>query len=79
MLVAVPALATIIVLVRHILIDRAYGEGRADAVALEPAVLVTTREMPAVRTGIGDGVGLEEARRFAAPHAFPTPYPHPTL
>ena len=46
MLVAVPALATIVVLVRHILIDRAYGEG-ADAVTLEPAVLVTTREMPA--------------------------------
>jgi len=46
MLVAVPALATVIVLVRHILIDRAYGEG-TDAVLLEPAVLVTTREMPA--------------------------------
>ncbi len=43
MLVAVPALATVIVLVRHILIDRVYGEG-AEAVALEPAVLVTTRE-----------------------------------
>ena len=46
MLVAVPALAVIVVLVRHILIDRAYGEG-AESVALEPAVLVTTREMPA--------------------------------
>jgi len=45
MLVAVPALAVIVVLVRHILIDRVYGEG-ADSVALEPAVLVTTREMP---------------------------------
>lgn len=46
MLVAVPALATIVVVVRHILIDRAYGEGGADAVVLQPAVLVTTREMP---------------------------------
>ena len=46
MLVAVPALATVVVLVRHILIDRAYGEGGTD-VMLEPAVLVTTREMPA--------------------------------
>jgi predicted PurR-regulated permease PerM len=47
MLVAVPALAIVVVLVRHILIDRAYGEGPSDAVSLEPAVLVTTREMPA--------------------------------
>ena len=49
MLVAVPALATLVVLVRHILIDRAYGEGPEDAVAMEPAVLVTTREMPIAR------------------------------
>lgn len=46
MLVAVPALATAVVLVRHILIDRAYGEGGADAAVLEPAVLVATRELP---------------------------------
>ncbi|HVO34985.1 MAG TPA: AI-2E family transporter [Gemmatimonadales bacterium] len=52
MLVAVPALATLVVLVRHILIDRAYGEGPADAVALEPAVLVTTREMPVAKTRV---------------------------
>ena len=45
MLVAVPALATVIVLVRHILIDRAYGEG-GETVVLEPAVLVQTREIP---------------------------------
>jgi predicted PurR-regulated permease PerM len=54
MLVAVPALATIVVLVRHILIDRAYGEGGGDAVALAPAVLRTTREMPAAQAGIRD-------------------------
>ncbi len=50
MLVAVPALATVIVLVRHILIDRVYGEG-AEVVTLAPAVLVTTREtrIPTVR------------------------------
>jgi len=45
MLVAVPALAVVIVLVRHVLIDRAYGAGAAEVV-LPPAVLVTTREMP---------------------------------
>jgi predicted PurR-regulated permease PerM len=49
MLVAVPALATLVVLVRHILIDRVYGEGTEDAVAMSPAVLVTTREMPVAR------------------------------
>ena len=54
MLVAVPALAAIVVLVRHILIDRAYGEG-AESVALEPAVLVQTREMP-VQQGAGGRV-----------------------
>lgn len=51
MVVAVPALATVVVLVRHILIDRAYGERPEDAVAMEPAVLVTTREMPVQKTG----------------------------
>ena len=45
MLVAVPALAVVIVLVRHVLIDRAYGTSAAE-VALPPAVLVTTRESP---------------------------------
>ena len=45
MLVAVPTLATVIVLVRHVLIDRAYGESGA-AVVLPPAVLRTTRETP---------------------------------
>lgn len=54
MLVAVPALATIMVLVRHIVIDSAYGESATDAVLLEPAVLVTTREMPVAKAGIGD-------------------------
>ncbi len=53
MVVAVPALAVTVVLVRHVLIDRAYGEG-ADSVALAPAVLRTTREMVVPRTGIGD-------------------------
>ena len=43
--VAVPGLATAIVLVRHILIDRAYGESGA-GVVLPPAVLRTTRETP---------------------------------
>jgi predicted PurR-regulated permease PerM len=43
MLVAVPTLATAIVLVRHILIDRAYGESGAEVV-LPPAVLRTSRE-----------------------------------
>jgi predicted PurR-regulated permease PerM len=52
MLVAVPALATVVVLVRHIVIDRAYGEGGTDAVTLEPAVLVTTREMPVPKRGV---------------------------
>ena len=45
MVVAVPTLAVVIVLVRHILIDRAYGAG-GEAVVLPPAVLVTTRETP---------------------------------
>ncbi len=45
MVVAVPALATLVVLVRHVLIHRAYGEG-GEAVVLPPAVLRTTREMP---------------------------------
>lgn len=45
MLVAVPALATTIVLVRHVLIGRAYGESGA-AVLLPPAVLRTSRETP---------------------------------
>ena len=45
MLVAVPALATTIVLVRHVLIGRAYGGGGA-GVVLPPAVLRTSREMP---------------------------------
>jgi len=54
MVVAVPVLAMVVVLVRHILIDRAYGEG-ADAVALVPAVLVTTREMP-IPQGVGGRV-----------------------
>ncbi len=49
MLVAVPTLATTIVLVRHILIDHAYGESGA-AVVLPPAVLRTTREMPVPAT-----------------------------
>lgn len=44
MLVAVPTLATVIVLARHILIDRAYGESGAEVV-LPPAVLRTSREM----------------------------------
>jgi predicted PurR-regulated permease PerM len=46
MLVAVPALASIVVLVRHLLIHGAYGETGAEAVVLPPAVLVRTREMP---------------------------------
>ncbi len=45
MLVAVPALATSLVLVRHILIDRVYGESGATVVLL-PAVLRTSRETP---------------------------------
>jgi predicted PurR-regulated permease PerM len=45
MLVAVPALATAIVLVRHILIGRAYGESGA-TVVLPPAVLRATRDTP---------------------------------
>lgn len=53
MLVAVPALAVVVVLVRHILIDRAYGEGAAE-VTLEPAVLVTTRELPVEGVGVRD-------------------------
>jgi len=46
MLVAVPALASTIVLVRHLLIHGAYRETGAEAVVLPPAVLVSTREMP---------------------------------
>ncbi len=46
MLVAVPALACVVVLVRHILIHRVYRETGVEAVALPPAVLVNTREMP---------------------------------
>ena len=46
MVVAVPALATIVVLVRHVLIHRAYGEHGGETVALPPAVLRTTRETP---------------------------------
>ena len=46
MLVAVPALAVAVVLVRHVLIYRVYGETGSESVALPPAVLVTTREMP---------------------------------
>jgi len=42
MLVAVPALAVTIVLVRHILMDRAYGE--SESVVLPPAVLVTAHD-----------------------------------
>jgi predicted PurR-regulated permease PerM len=49
MVVAVPALATVVVLVRHVLIHRLYGEGGAEAVVLPPAVLRTTREMPVPR------------------------------
>jgi predicted PurR-regulated permease PerM len=45
MLVAVPTLAVAIVLVRHILTDRAYGE--SESVVLPPAVLVTARTAPA--------------------------------
>jgi len=46
MIVAVPTLAVVIVLVRHVLIDRVYGESGTEAVGLPPAVLVTTRESP---------------------------------
>jgi len=46
MLVAVPALACVTVLVRHLLVHRAYGERGAEAVVLAPAVLRTTRETP---------------------------------
>lgn len=46
MLVAVPALATVIVLVRHLLLHRAYGEHGGETVVLPPAVLRTTRESP---------------------------------
>jgi predicted PurR-regulated permease PerM len=52
MLIAVPALATTLVLGRHILIDRVYGEGAAEAVVLPPAVLVTTREIPVPETRV---------------------------
>ena len=44
MLVAVPALATALVLIRHLLIDRAYGESGTEVV-LSPAVLRHSREM----------------------------------
>jgi predicted PurR-regulated permease PerM len=46
MLVAVPALAAVVVLVRHLLLHRAYGERAGEAVLLAPAVLRTTRETP---------------------------------
>jgi len=46
MLVAVPAVASLVVLVRHVLIDRVYGTSADAAVVLPPAVLVTTRETP---------------------------------
>ena len=46
MLVAVPALASTMVLVRHLLIHGAYRETGDEAVVLPPAVLVRTREMP---------------------------------
>jgi predicted PurR-regulated permease PerM len=46
MLVAVPALASIVVLVRHLLIHGAYRETGTEAVVLPPAVLVRTRELP---------------------------------
>ncbi len=53
MVVAVPALACVIVLLRHVLIDRAYGEG-AEEVVLPPAVLVATREHAVPeRQGVG--------------------------
>ena len=52
MLVAVPTLAVAVVLVRHILIDRVYGESGGESVVLPPAVLVTTRETP-VPAGAG--------------------------
>jgi predicted PurR-regulated permease PerM len=45
MVVAVPALASTVVLVRHLLIHGAYAEPGTEAVALPPAVLVNTREM----------------------------------
>ncbi len=46
MVVAVPALATVVVLVRHLLIHRVYDERGGEAVVLPPAVLRTTRETP---------------------------------
>jgi predicted PurR-regulated permease PerM len=46
MVVAVPALASTVVLVRHLLIHGAYRETGTEAVVLPPAVLVRTREMP---------------------------------
>lgn len=49
MVVAVPALATLVVLVRHVLIDRVYGGGGGEAVVLPPAVLRAVREVPAPR------------------------------
>jgi predicted PurR-regulated permease PerM len=44
MVVAVPALATVVVLVRHLLIHRTYGEYGTETVVLPPAVLRVTRE-----------------------------------
>lgn len=49
MVVAVPALATTMVLVRHVLIHRVYGEHPGESVPLPPAVLRTTREHPVPR------------------------------
>ena len=46
MLVAVPALAVVVVVVRHVLIHRVYGESPGAAVVLPPAVLRETREHP---------------------------------
>ena len=52
MLVAVPTLAVAVVLVRHVVIGRVYGEDGTESVVLPPAVLVTTREH-AVPAGAG--------------------------
>lgn len=48
LLVAVPALASVMVLVRHILIFRVYGERPEGEPAPPPAVLRASRELPAV-------------------------------
>jgi predicted PurR-regulated permease PerM len=46
MIVAVPTLAMVVVLVRHLLIHRTYGEYGDETVVLPPAVLRVTRERP---------------------------------